>query len=74
MSPLYFRGEPFVCGLDGVTKQDGEEAGLYDIFAARFSALKDAIGYSISEPIIEMFHRYSTHQGEGMQRNVNIRQ
>ena len=73
LSPLYFRGEPFVCGLDGVTKEDGEKAGLYDIFTARLSALKDAIGYSISEPIIEMFIDIA-HMQEEMRRNVSTRQ
>ena len=62
LSPLFFRGEPFVAGLDGITKKDGEEAGLMDIYTARFQSLTEALKYGVSDPITEALLKVANEQ------------
>jgi hypothetical protein len=47
--PLMFRGEPYVAGVDGMTKQDVADLGMYDILKARFSGLGSAINHAFMD-------------------------
>lgn len=57
ISPLFFRGEPYVAGLDGIEKKEAEKAGLFTILRARFGAISDAIYYGIRDPFVEALLR-----------------
>jgi len=52
LSPLMFRGEPFMAGLEGVTKQDGEQAGFAGIMVSRFTDVVEAFGDRLSSPVL----------------------
>ena len=46
VSPLWFRGEPYLAGLDGMTKTDGKDAGITDILKSRFDGMLEGLSYS----------------------------
>jgi len=50
LAPMMFRGEPFVSGLEGVVKKDGEDSGLADILGARFESTFQGLVHSVSDP------------------------
>jgi len=50
IAPLMFRGEPFMAGLEGVEKKDGEDAGFIDIMKARFQSTFDGAIHNVQDP------------------------
>ena len=53
---LFYRGNPFVAGLDGMDKIDGENAGLYDIIKTRVSAAWSGIGEALFDDSQEIIN------------------
>ena len=60
LAPLMFRGEPFVAGLTGVDKKDGEDAGFTDIMKARFQTTFEGLTHVLTDPYSEAMHTLST--------------
>jgi len=56
ITPLFYRGNPFVAGLDGMDKIDGENAGLYDIIKTRVSAAWRGIGEALLDDTQEIIN------------------
>ena len=58
LSPIYFRGEPFLAGVDSMDKGDGRQMGMLDIMYARFSDILTAGMDSFTTPMAESLNRY----------------
>lgn len=50
LAPLLFRGEPFISGLEGVTKKDGEDVGFLDIMKSRFESAFTGAIHNMTDP------------------------
>ena len=46
LAPMWFRGEPFLAGLEGMTKLEGDEAGLNDILKARWENIGEGFKHT----------------------------
>lgn len=51
LTPLFFRGEPFIAGVEGITKKEGERVGLVGIMTARFGDVLEAAHHSLTDDI-----------------------
>jgi len=58
ITPLFFRGEPFIAGLEGMTKKDGERAGFADVMKARFSNLVEGVSHAFTDPVLDEVYRF----------------
>lgn len=56
ISPLFFRGNPYVAGLDGINKKEGEEAGLYDIIKSRLGSAFKGIYHGMTDTPEELYY------------------
>lgn len=67
MSPMWFRGEPFIAGLDGMDKTDAANAGLTDIFKARMSDIGEMF-FHIDDSVDEALYRLTIEKAN-IQKN-----
>jgi hypothetical protein len=58
LSPIYFRGEPFLAGVDSMNKEDGRRMGMVDIMTARFSDILTAGIDSLTSPMADSLNKY----------------
>ena len=59
ITPLFFRGEPFVSNLDGMDKQDGERAGLIDIIRTRSGQAMRGLVSAVNDPYEDLKTKYN---------------
>lgn len=57
LAPMWFRGEPLVSGLEGITKKDSEDVGFFGIMGQRLGLMKEGITHSISDPWLNAMYR-----------------
>jgi hypothetical protein len=62
ISPLFFRGEPFVAGLEGINKKEGEDLGFLGIMRGKFQDAVSAIGRAIHDPFVSAYHEASLEE------------
>ncbi len=55
ITPLFVRGQPFVAGLEGVTKKDGEDTGFFGIMEARLKSMFDAVSYAFGDKVTSIY-------------------
>jgi hypothetical protein len=72
ISPIFFRGEPLVAGLDGVEKIDGEHASNWDILTSRFGDTIDIMGYSVSDPISQQYFNAAVEFDRLTERSTGV--
>lgn len=57
LAPLWFRGEPLISGVDGITKKDGENAGFFGIMKSRLSLTAEGVVHAVSDPFMNAVYR-----------------
>ena len=72
ISPLFFRGEPLVAGLDGIEKLDGEHISNWDIMKSRFGDLVDVMGSAVTDTISQAYFDAAIEYNRFSEQNTAV--